>query len=62
MTPEGQSFSFEGRQVPTVGGETVAAALVEAGELGLRETREGTCRGIFCGMGVCQECLVHDRR
>jgi NADPH-dependent 2,4-dienoyl-CoA reductase/sulfur reductase-like enzyme len=57
-SPQPQSFSFEGREIPLLDGATVASALIEAGELSLRETREGTCRGVFCGMGVCQECLV----
>jgi hypothetical protein len=39
-------------------GQTVGAALAAAGQLALRETRNGAARGIFCGMGVCQECLV----
>jgi NADPH-dependent 2,4-dienoyl-CoA reductase/sulfur reductase-like enzyme len=52
------AFRFEGRTVPFADGMTIAAALVAAGELGLRQTRDGGHRGIFCGMGVCQECLV----
>ena len=51
-------FSFEGRDIVARDGQTVGAALAAAGELALRETRLGTARGIFCGMGVCQECLV----
>ncbi len=40
-------------------GQTIAAALTAAGILSLRETRrEGPGRGVFCGMGVCQDCLV----
>ena len=49
---------FEGRGIPIRHGATVAAALVAAGELSLRETRQGDRRGVFCGMGVCHECLV----
>jgi NADPH-dependent 2,4-dienoyl-CoA reductase/sulfur reductase-like enzyme len=44
-------FRFEDRM-------TLAAALVAAGQLGLRESRDGGHRGVFCGMGVCHECLV----
>jgi thioredoxin reductase len=54
----GSSFSFEGRAVPFRGGQSVAAALAAAGELALRESADGSRRGVFCGMGVCQECLV----
>ncbi|MGI9464204.1 MAG: FAD-dependent oxidoreductase, partial [Aestuariivirgaceae bacterium] len=34
------------------------AALVASGELRLRIDKDGGFRGPFCGMGVCQECLV----
>ena len=37
---------------------TVGAALAGCGEHRLRETRLGPERGLFCGMGVCQDCLV----
>ena len=40
-------------------GESVAAALLAAGILHLRSSpRQGEPRGMFCAMGVCQECLV----
>jgi NADPH-dependent 2,4-dienoyl-CoA reductase/sulfur reductase-like enzyme len=60
------AFDFEGRTIHGLRGETLAAALTAAGERELRETKAGERRGIFCGMGVCQECLVevdgHDNR
>ncbi|MCZ8105322.1 MAG: 2Fe-2S iron-sulfur cluster-binding protein [Burkholderiales bacterium] len=52
------TFTFEGHPVVARTGQTVGAALAAAGQLALRETRNGAARGIFCGMGVCQECLV----
>lgn len=39
-------------------GETVAAALIARGDVALRRTRRGSPRGLYCGMGVCFECLV----
>jgi D-hydroxyproline dehydrogenase subunit alpha len=36
----------------------LAAALIEAGYRDLRYTSGGDLRGLFCGIGVCQECLV----
>lgn len=39
-------------------GLSVAAALVEAGRLTCRLTPGGSPRGLYCGMGVCQECVV----
>jgi NADPH-dependent 2,4-dienoyl-CoA reductase/sulfur reductase-like enzyme len=49
---------FQGEQVPARPGESVAAALVASGHYACRETREGTNRGLFCGMGVCNECAL----
>lgn len=54
----GFSFSFEGREIKARSGWTIAAALAAAGEQRLRETKAGEARGLFCGMGVCQDCLV----
>lgn len=54
----GFAFTFDGRPVTGFAGESLAAALVAAGELVLRETRDGDGRGLFCGMGVCGECTV----
>ena len=40
-------------------GESVHAALLAAGWRVLRKTvKTGQPRGIFCGMGVCYDCLV----
>jgi thioredoxin reductase len=47
--------------VPLRPGQTVAAALTAAGVRELRATRrnlDGEGRGLHCGMGVCQDCLV----
>ena len=52
------SIDFEGRPVAAIEGETVAAALTAAGITALRRARDGRPRGVFCGMGVCYECLV----
>ena len=49
---------FGNRLIPTIAGQSVLAALVGAGEMALRTTARGEQRGLFCGMGVCQECLV----
>lgn len=39
-------------------GETIMSALAAAGILATGSRRDGLSRGPFCGMGVCQECLV----
>ena len=51
-------ISFEGTPIAARAGESVAAALAAHGILSLRTTRDGAERGMFCGMGVCQDCLV----
>lgn len=52
------AFAFEGRRIEAVAGDSLAAALAAAGETACRETRQGEGRGVFCGMGVCHDCLV----
>jgi NADPH-dependent 2,4-dienoyl-CoA reductase/sulfur reductase-like enzyme len=51
-------IDFEGRKVAARAGESLAAAFTASGILALRTTRCDAERGIFCGMGVCQDCLV----
>lgn len=59
MTSSGASFRFDGGEVPFRSGQTVGAALVAAGIRSWRTTRvEGRPRGLFCGIGVCFDCLV----
>jgi len=49
---------FEGREIRCAPGVSLAAALTDAGELALRQADNGEMRGLFCGMGVCQECRM----
>ena len=64
MTPaleRGRAINIrvDGRPVVAYEGESIAAALLAAGERIMRWTaRAGEPRGYFCGMGVCQDCLV----
>ena len=51
-------FFFDAKPVDGYEGESLAAALTAAGIMELRRTRTGAPRGIFCGMGVCFDCLV----
>jgi thioredoxin reductase len=52
------SLTFDGATVPIAPGASVASALSDAGIRSFRRTAKGAKRGIFCGMGVCQDCLV----
>ncbi len=50
---------LDGRHVAAYEGESIAAALFAAGVRITRWTaRASEPRGYFCGMGVCQDCLV----
>jgi predicted molibdopterin-dependent oxidoreductase YjgC len=53
------TVTFDGREIEALPGRTVAAALWAAGITSWRTTRRtGRPRGIFCGIGVCFDCLV----
>ncbi len=52
-------IEFEGKTIPAYEGETIAAAVTAAGVRALRRNRQGEARGVYCGMGVCFECLVN---
>ena len=57
----GDSFNIEVDGIPTSAhqGETVASVMLASGSRALRSTRkEGKPRGLFCGIGVCYDCLV----
>jgi len=53
------TFTFDGEPIVAFRGESVAAALLAAGRRTLRSTAVNSePRGVFCGMGVCFDCLV----
>lgn len=50
---------IDGTEVTAYDGDSVAAVLVRAGRVSWRRTRHGDRpRGLFCGIGACQDCLV----
>ena len=51
-------ITIDGRPHETREGESVAAALVNAGAMAFRESRSGAPRGPLCAMGTCFECRV----
>jgi D-hydroxyproline dehydrogenase subunit gamma len=55
---EAVELMVDGRPVIGHEGESIAAVLFAEGHLATRTTRGGAPRGVFCGMGVCFDCLV----
>jgi aerobic-type carbon monoxide dehydrogenase small subunit (CoxS/CutS family) len=53
------TITVDGEPVACRDGQTIAAALIAAGRRTLRATRQASePRGLFCGIGVCFDCLV----
>ncbi|MEO6712246.1 MAG: (2Fe-2S)-binding protein [Mycobacteriales bacterium] len=52
------TFTFDGVPVRGVPGQAIGAALLVAGIRSVRRTPGGSERGMFCGMGVCFDCIV----
>jgi predicted molibdopterin-dependent oxidoreductase YjgC len=49
----------DGRPLGAFLGESVAAALLASGRRSIRfSANRGEPRGLFCGIGLCQECLM----
>ncbi|MFV0457587.1 MAG: (2Fe-2S)-binding protein [Actinomycetales bacterium] len=56
MSPE---FTFDRQPVPFEEGQSIGAALVASGVTAWRTTRhDSRPRGLFCGIGICFDCLV----
>jgi predicted molibdopterin-dependent oxidoreductase YjgC len=55
----GAAITVDGRRLPVRPGQTIAAVLIAAGWRTFRVSRlRGRPRGLFCGIGVCHDCLV----
>jgi aerobic-type carbon monoxide dehydrogenase small subunit (CoxS/CutS family) len=53
------TITVDGEPLPAFLGETLAAAMLADGRRTLRRSpRSGSPRGIFCGMGICYDCLM----
>ncbi|AZM49294.1 proline dehydrogenase [Streptomyces sp. WAC 06738] len=53
------SVRVDGEELVTEAGRTVAGLLLALGRVSWRTTRGGgRPRGVFCGIGVCHDCLV----
>jgi aerobic-type carbon monoxide dehydrogenase small subunit (CoxS/CutS family) len=52
-------FTFNGEPFKGVEGQSISAALMATGVRELRKTRfDGEPRLIFCGIGICFDCVV----
>lgn len=50
---------IDGVAVPAPAGQSVAAVLITAGYRAFRlDPKTGRPRGLFCGIGLCHDCLV----
>ncbi|MDB4516190.1 FAD-dependent oxidoreductase [Crocinitomicaceae bacterium] len=60
LEPKEGSFEFfyDGQPFKAMPGDTIGAALISAGERVGRYTQKGNPRHLFCGIGVCFECMV----
>jgi predicted molibdopterin-dependent oxidoreductase YjgC len=47
---------FDDKAVPARAGQSVAAALIAAGERCLRIDEAGNAKGVVCAIGTCWEC------
>jgi glycine/D-amino acid oxidase-like deaminating enzyme/bacterioferritin-associated ferredoxin len=49
---------YDGQRFSALSGESLAAALAAHGVNAFRHARDGSRRGLYCGMGACFDCLV----
>lgn len=53
------SFTVDGVEMTAAEGQSIAAALIHGGVSSWRRTRfDDRPRGVYCGIGVCFDCLV----
>ena len=52
------TVALNGKPVTAYLGESVATVLLSEEIVAMRTTTLGEPRGVFCGMGVCFDCLV----
>ncbi|MFG1780054.1 (2Fe-2S)-binding protein [Micromonospora sp. NPDC049051] len=56
--PAPVTIEVDGCPVPAHPGESLATALLAAGQRAVGTTRGGARRGPYCNMGICFECVV----
>ena len=59
MSQSNLEFTFYDQTITAISGQSIGAALLAANQRSLRKTRfNNNDRGLFCGIGVCFDCLV----
>lgn len=57
--PDAVTVSLDGRGLVAAPGQSIGAALVSNGITAWRSTRkDARPRGLFCGIGICFDCLL----
>ena len=51
-------IEFDGRSISCSPADTVGSCLLRAGVVALRSSATGQSRGLYCGIGICNDCLV----
>ncbi|MFB9840468.1 (2Fe-2S)-binding protein [Actinoallomurus acaciae] len=51
-------ITIDGEPLTGRDGQTIAGILIAAGRRSWRRAPSGAPRGVFCGIGVCFDCLV----
>ena len=51
-------LTVDGTPLEAPEGQSLAAALLNASQDTLRNSPAGNPRGLYCGIGICQECRV----
>ncbi len=53
------SITVDGSPVAGIAGQSIAGVILASGSLAFRRTSvTGRPRGVFCGIGICYDCLV----
>lgn len=59
MSQSSLEFTFNDQSVTAISGQSIGAALIADNQRAFRKTRfNQNDRGLFCGIGVCFDCLV----
>jgi hypothetical protein len=51
-------ITVDGEPVDGIAGQSLAGVMLAADRLAWRKGPSGAARGVFCGIGVCFDCLV----